>query len=213
MGSIEKIYGDQNGLGIRQQTLDLSITIGSIVNLVMLSVSQIARQFGLSRTAVLYYESVGLLKPAHRSAARYRLYGKKEIELLRQICLYRSVGLSVRDIGRLLSGTEGGATAVLNRRLVELEAEIGELRRHQQAIVKLLQARKSLSGRTKDMTKEKWTSIMKAAGFTEDDMKRWHQEFERAAPDDHQEFLNYLHIAPEEIRHIRDWSRTGESKH
>jgi DNA-binding transcriptional MerR regulator len=183
------------------------------VDFVMLSVSQIARQFGLSRTAVLYYESVGLLKPASRSAAKYRLYGKKEIEVLRQICLYRSVGLSVRDIGRLLSGTEGGAAAVLNRPLVELEAEIGELRRHQQAIVKLLQARKSLLGRTKDMTKEKWTAIMKAAGFTEDDMKRWHREFERAAPGDHQEFLTYLHIAPEEIRHIRDWSRTGEGKH
>ena len=176
----------------------------------MLSVSQIARQFGLSRTAILYYESVGLLKPAHRSAAKYRLYGKKEIEVLRQICLYRSVGLSVRDIGRLLSGGEGGAAAVLNRRLVELEAEIGELRRHQQAIVKLLQAKKSLSGRTKDMTKDKWVAIMKAAGFTEDDMRRWHQEFERAAPDDHHEFLNYLHIAPEEIRSIREWSRTGQ---
>ncbi len=179
----------------------------------MLSVSQIARQFGLSRTAILYYESVGLLKPAHRSAAAYRLYGKKEIEVLRQICLYRSVGISVRDIERLLSGADGGAAAVLNRRLVELESEIGELRRHQQAIVKLLQAKKSLSGRTKDMTKEKWTSIMKAAGFSEDDMKRWHQEFERAAPDDHQEFLTYLHIGPEEIRHIRDWSRSGEGQH
>ncbi len=59
----------------------------------MLSVSQIARQFGLSRTAILYYESVGLLKPAHRSAAGYRLYGEKEIEILGQIRLYRSVGL------------------------------------------------------------------------------------------------------------------------
>ena len=28
-----------------------------------------------------------------------------------------------------------------------------------------------------------------------------------------QEFLTYLHIAPEEIRHIREWSRTGEGKH
>lgn len=63
------------------------------------------------------------------------------------------------------------------------------------------------------MTKEKWVAIMKAAGFTEDDMTRWHREFERAAPDDHQEFLNYLHITPEEIRHIRDWSRSGEGHH
>ena len=108
----------------------------------MLSVSQIARQFGLSRTAILYYESMGLLKPAHRSQAKYRLYGNKEVEALRQICLYRSVGLSVRDIRQMLSGVEGAAAAVLNRRLVELEAEIGELRKHQQAIVRLLQARK-----------------------------------------------------------------------
>jgi len=179
----------------------------------MLSVTQIARQFGLSRTAVLYYESMGLLRPAHRSAARYRLYGGKEIETLRQICLYRSVGLSVRDVGRLLSGTEGGAVSVLNRRLAELESEIGELRRHQQTIVRLLQARKALLRRRKDMTKDKWVSIMKAAGFSEDDMTRWHREFERAAPDDHQEFLTYLHIAPEEIRSIREWSRTGEKHH
>jgi DNA-binding transcriptional MerR regulator len=175
----------------------------------MLSVSQIANQFGLSRTAILYYESMGLLKPAHRSSAGYRLYGEKEAATLRQICLYRSVGLSVRDVRQLLSGSEGAAAVVLNRRLVELEAEIGELRQHQQAIVRLLQAKKSLLRRTKDMTKEKWVAIMKAAGFTEEDMRRWHQEFERAAPDDHQEFLNYLHIAPEEIRSIRDWSRTG----
>ncbi len=179
----------------------------------MLSVSQIARQAGLSRTAILYYESVGLLKAAHRSSAGYRLYGDKEVETLRKICLYRSVGLSVRDVRHLLSGSDGAAAALLNRRLVELEAEIGELRRHQQAIVRLLQAKNSLLRRTKDMTKEKWVSIMKAAGFTEEDMTRWHREFERNAPEDHQEFLQYLHIAPEEIRSIREWSRTGEGHH
>lgn len=179
----------------------------------MLSVSQIARQFGLSRTAILYYESMGLLKAAHRSSARYRQYGEKEVERLRQICLYRSVGLSVRDVRELLSGAEGAAAAVLKKRLIELEAEIGELRRHQQAILKLLKARKSLLRRTKDMTKEKWVSIMQAAGFSEDDMRRWHQEFERAAPDDHQEFLNYLHIGPEEVSSIREWSRTGKGAH
>jgi len=63
------------------------------------------------------------------------------------------------------------------------------------------------------MTKDKWVAIMKASGFSEDDMRRWHQEFERAAPDDHQEFLNYLHIAPEEIRSIREWSRSGGEHH
>lgn len=57
------------------------------------------------------------------------------------------------------------------------------------------------------MTKEKWISIMKAAGFSESDMGRWHQEFERSAPDDHLEFLQYLHIPAQEIQKIREWSR------
>jgi hypothetical protein len=59
------------------------------------------------------------------------------------------------------------------------------------------------------VTKEKWISIMKAAGFTETDMNRWHAEFEKSAPEEHQEFLEFLHIPAEEIRSIREWSRKG----
>jgi len=57
------------------------------------------------------------------------------------------------------------------------------------------------------MNKEKWVAIMKAAGFAENDMRKWHKEFERAAPDDHQEFLEYLKIPKSEIDRIRAWSR------
>ena len=57
------------------------------------------------------------------------------------------------------------------------------------------------------MNKEKWVAIMKAAGFADDDMHKWHKEFERAAPEDHQEFLEYLKIPKTEIDRIRAWSR------
>ena len=56
------------------------------------------------------------------------------------------------------------------------------------------------------VTKEKWTSIMRAAGFTEDDMRRWHSEFEKNAPAEHQEFLEFLHIPKDEVSSIREWS-------
>ena len=59
------------------------------------------------------------------------------------------------------------------------------------------------------ITKEKWVSIMKASGFAEADMHRWHAEFERLAPEEHQEFLEFLHIPKEEIDGIREWSRKG----
>ena len=172
----------------------------------MLSVSQIAKRFGLSRTTILYYESCGLLKPGHRTSANYRLYGEKEARALEQICLYRSVGLSVSNIRVMLANPQTEVAALLRRRLQELDSEIGRLREHQRVILRLLQS-KSILRRTKNMTKDKWVSIMKAAGFSEDDMRRWHREFEKAAPEDHNEFLAYLHIPAEEIKSIRDWSR------
>ena len=46
------------------------------------------------------------------------------------------------------------------------------------------------------ITKEKWVSIMKACGLSEEQMHRWHAEFERSAPEEHQEFLEFLHIPP-----------------
>jgi len=172
----------------------------------MLSVSQMASRVGLSRTTILYYESCGLLKPGHRTRANYRLYGEKEMRVLEQICLYRSVGLSVSNIRTMLENPKTEITVPLRRRLRELDSEIRRLREHQHVILRLLQS-KNILRRTKNMTKDKWVSIMKAAGFSEDDMRRWHREFEKAAPEDHNEFLEYLHIPPVEITTIREWSR------
>lgn len=172
----------------------------------MFSVTQLARACGLSRTTVLYYESLGLLPAPPRSTGNYRLYGDKHLRSLRQICSYRSAGLKLADIRTLLAEPKRAeATAVLKRRLTEIGMEIERLKEHQRAILRLLEHRSTM--RRKDMNKEKWVGIMKAAGFAEDDMRRWHKEFERAAPDDHQEFLEYLKIPAPEIERIREWSR------
>ncbi len=172
----------------------------------MLTVSKLARSCGLSRTTLLYYESIGLMKPAERSDGNYRCYTDKDLQRLRQICMYRDSGLKLEDIRSILERPENDASSVLKRRLVEINAEIETLRGHQRAILKLLNAKKGL-WRLKVVTKEKWVSIMKAAGFTEDDMKRWHSQFEKAAPSEHQEFLEFLHISTDEIKNIREWSK------
>lgn len=171
----------------------------------MFTVSQLARRCGLSRSTLLYYESIRLLKAGSRTSANYRVYGEKDLDRLQQICAYRNAGLGLGDIRAILNSPENNASAILKRRLLELDAEVETLRGHQRAILKLLQSKKSF-WRRKVMTKEKWVSIMKASGFTEDDMHRWHAEFERSAPADHQEFLAFLHVPSEEIRSIREWS-------
>jgi DNA-binding transcriptional MerR regulator len=172
----------------------------------MLTVSKLARSFGLSRSTLLYYESIGLLKPTLRSGANYRTYSAEDRERLRQICAYREAGLKLDDIRVLLDRRESDASSVLKRRLLELDDEIAALREHQRAILKLLNVDES-QWRTDVITKDKWVSIMRGAGFNDDDMHRWHKQFEKSAPDEHQEFLEFLHIPAEEIGKIREWSR------
>jgi len=171
----------------------------------MWTVSKLARHCGLSRGTLLYYESIGLLKAPVRSAANYRRYGEQDLRRLQQICAYRNAGLTLADIRAILDRRETDASAILKRRLIALDGEIETLRAHQRAILSLLK-NKSL-GRKRMITKEKWVAIMKASGLTETDMHRWHEEFERSAPDEHQEFLEFLHIPVEEIRSIREWCR------
>jgi DNA-binding transcriptional MerR regulator len=177
-----------------------------------MTITELARSCGLSRGTILYYESIGLVKPAGRTPAGYRIYGPKDQARLRRICSYRSAGLTLDDIRTLLDAPHpGGAAGVLRRRLEELGQEIGRLREHQHSVARLL-GTVLASGRNQMVTKEKWISIMRSAGFAEDDMKRWHAEFEKMAPAEHQEFLEFLHIPAAEITQIREWSRQGAAK-
>jgi DNA-binding transcriptional MerR regulator len=176
----------------------------------MLTVTKLARRYGISRTALLYYESIGLMPPPQRSGGNYRCYSESESERLGAICAYRNAGLTLDNIRAILktgAGRGGGASEVLKRRLVELDAEIEALRSHQQAILKLL-GNKALR-KAEMITKEKWVSIMESCGLSKDQMSRWHAEFERSAPEEHQEFLEFLHIPAAEISTIRETSRKG----
>ena len=173
-----------------------------------LTVTSLARTSNLSRSTLLYYESIGLLPKPRRSAGNYRHYTSKDVDRLRQICVYRDAGVPLADIRQLLDGPRGDAAAVLRRRLAELGAGIERLREQQRAIARLLKSAHQLRS-TAMVTKEKWVAIMKAAGFSEDDMRRWHAEFEKSAPAEHQEFLEFLHIPAAELGRIREWSRNA----
>jgi DNA-binding transcriptional MerR regulator len=173
----------------------------------MLTVTKLARQCGLSRTALLYYESIGLMPAPRRSYGNYRSYSEADARRLAQICAYRNAGLKLEDIRVILDRRTGDAAGVLKRRLLELDAEIQLLRTHQQSILKLLQ---HTTFRKADMiTKDRWVSIMRSSGLSEEQMHRWHTEFEHSAPQEHQELLEFLHIPADEIASIRERSRTG----
>ena len=171
-----------------------------------LTVTSLARSCNLARSTVLYYESIGLLTRPRRSAGNYRVYSEKDLERLRQICTYRDAGLTLADIRSILDAPGSDAAGVLRRRLTELSAGIERLRENQRTIARLLKTTNQFR-RLPVVTKEKFTAVLRASGFSEADMRRLHTEFEANAPNEHQEFLEFLHIPEEEIRSIREWSR------
>jgi DNA-binding transcriptional MerR regulator len=171
-----------------------------------MTVTKLARDAGLSRSTVLYYESIGLLRKVKRSAANYRLYGEADAGRLRQICVYRAAGLTLEDIRTLLDRPASEFASILERRLAQLGEEMERLRGQQRAIARLLQTTSTLKRRNM-LTKEKWTQIMRDSGFSDDDMHRWHAQFEKAEPEEHEQFLKFLHIPETEVKTIRAQSR------
>jgi DNA-binding transcriptional MerR regulator len=176
----------------------------------MYTVGKIAKRFGLSRSTLLYYDRIGLLKPSGRTRAEYRQYTEKDSQRLAQICQYREAGVPLAEIERILRGPGTELARVLEERLVRINDEVRRLRDQQRVILGLL-GKRALMKKVGVMNKEQWIELLRAAGFDEAAMDRWHFDFERTAPEQHQEFLEFLCIPDEEIREIREWSRQGEA--
>jgi DNA-binding transcriptional MerR regulator len=171
----------------------------------VLTISKMAKRFGLSRSTLLYYDSKGILSPAGHQQGEYRIYGEEEIERLEKICMYRDAGLPLKAIKRILDIPDTDFAEVLRKRFEELNQEIGKLQEQQRIIAGLLQSTTQLSMPSK-MTKRLWSSILAASGFTETEMRNWHITFEKEAPEQHRDFLEYLQISEEEIEKIRSWA-------
>jgi len=171
------------------------------------TIGQLAKQSGLSRSTLLYYDSIGLFSPSGRSASNYRTYTDKDRDRLEQICTYRKTGLSLADIGRILK-TQGNRVVIplLEKRLDSLNREIRALREQQHFIVKIVKNDRALS-RIRVMDKENWIRLLESAGLDEAARNKWHAEFERLAPDAHQSFLESLGIPAREVAVIRKYSK------
>jgi DNA-binding transcriptional MerR regulator len=67
-----------------------------------LTVGEVALRAHVSVRALHHYDEIGLLAPARRTDAGYRLYGPAELERLHQVLLFRELGLGLDDIAVVL---------------------------------------------------------------------------------------------------------------
>jgi len=170
------------------------------------SISRLARACGLSRSTLLYYDRIGLLEPSGRTGGGYRIYTLADQRRLERIRHFRDAGLALKEIRAVLSSGGKPGTKLLERRMQETARDIAGLKNQERLLARMLNQVAS-GKRPLSVDKKLWVEMLRAAGMDNNAMRRWHAEFERRAPEGHNEFLVSLGIGEQEVVRIRDDSR------
>jgi DNA-binding transcriptional MerR regulator len=107
------------------------------------TISVLAHGLGVSTDTVRCYERLGLISPAGRTPAGYRLYDEAAAERLRFIRAAQRTGLRLGDIKELLDVKDRGqcpcghTKTLVQRRLAEVSAEIRELAAVKRQLIEL----------------------------------------------------------------------------
>lgn len=66
-------------------------------------IGEIAKETGLNISSIRFYERKGLLSPQREDDSKYRDYTKEDVMRIKQIILYRKMGISIETIFLLLN--------------------------------------------------------------------------------------------------------------
>lgn len=125
----------------------------------MYRISELAKQVGLTRSTLLYYEKLGLIT-GQRLSNGYRVYGDKDLQRLLLIKQLQLGGLTLQECHTCLE-TEIDRQ-VLRERLSQLDKEIAD----------------------KQQSRQLLSAMLGGSG-----LKEWHETLDRLAPDAHLEWL------------------------
>lgn len=101
----------------------------------LLSVAEVGRRTGLTRKALRHYEALGLVEPAGRTDAGYRLYDSESLRRIELVNRAKVLGLSLAQADEFIHVAEGCCgenhpqlAALVQGKLAETEHRIEELR-------------------------------------------------------------------------------------
>lgn len=170
------------------------------------TIGKLARKFNISRSTLLYYDSIGLLCPTKRGSGNYRIYSNTDCERLEQIAMYRRAGLSLKQVKEILNSARCGIEIILEAKIEEINNEISLLRQQQQIILGFLKSGKVLQ-KVSVLQKDVFIESLKSAGFNGRDQWRLHNHFENDFPEAHRAFLQVLGLTVEQISKTRTWAQ------
>jgi len=91
---------------------------------------EVASSSAVNVQTLRYYERRGLLAPPDRNSSGHRLYPPHTVTLLRMIKGAQHLGLSLDEIASVIASDDASASieSLAKRRVVEIDAQIAELR-------------------------------------------------------------------------------------
>ena len=87
----------------------------------MMTVHEVSAISGVTIRTLRYYDRIGLLSPAARTEAGYRLYDDAALLKLQRILLLRELEIPLRDVSRLLTLSETAQREAIGRQITLLE--------------------------------------------------------------------------------------------
>lgn len=121
-----------------------------------MTVKAAAEAAGVSPKAVRLWESKGLLPPAERTEAGYRLFTSEDIDVLRFIRQAKALDLSLAEIKDILDLQRNGAapcghvTALLDAHIGEIDRTLADLRALRRSLVEVRRTARDSQRRGED---------------------------------------------------------------
>ncbi len=92
-----------------------------------MKISEAAKLTGLNVSSIRFYERKGLLLPQRENRSKYRDYTEADVQRMKQILLYRKMGIAVETIELILKG-KSDLREVLTEQKRSLENQITDLK-------------------------------------------------------------------------------------
>jgi MerR family Zn(II)-responsive transcriptional regulator of zntA len=111
---------------------------------VILKISELAKQTGLSSHTLRYYEKIGLLAPSQRSESNYRMYNQDDVITAQFIMRSKECGFSLAETSSLLAIKNdksqhvcAEAKQITQSKVIEIAEQIKKLKKMQSTLSKL----------------------------------------------------------------------------
>ena len=83
----------------------------------MYTVHEVSELSGVSVRTLQHYDNIGLLRPARRTSAGYRLYDDAALEQLQQILLFRELEFPLKEIKRIVEAPDFDKEKALDQQI------------------------------------------------------------------------------------------------